>query len=458
MVCLVALMIGFPAATTRWPDPSSIPAHRRAALLHQDRSCPTTGIGGGSSLIVEGATTATLRLRGGRATLLGGRLQALQWAMRKDPQGYVHEMETQKTAWEVAYKELQRSPSMENKELGELAVFFSNMCSHFPQLLGKFPEELLGLVGGNSTSDMAKETRYKLATALTILCARKGCDTEKLCSTFFPLFTIPDKKLRSYMYASCVGAVKRANAKSVDQGMNRRVQRMLATLLQGSDGPSSRLAIIFFVEMYKRRMWDDDHAVNLIGEACFSRSNKVRGTSIAFLLGNDEARDDDGEDDFGIKADAKSEAKKIKVTKLLTAKKRAKKKLRTALIKQAKEERAEKNGLKKGRMGRPSFSVLDQLHDPQAFAERLLLLMRKWATRLSFEHKLLMMELISRLVSTHKLIVLDFSELLKRYISPDQEEVHKVMAFAAQSLHDLTPPEVAADLVKHIADKFIHDR
>jgi hypothetical protein len=87
------------------------------------------------------------------------------------------------------------------------------------------------------------------------------------------------------------------------------------------------------------------------------------------------------------------------VTQLLTAKKRAKKKLRIALTKQARDDREAKEG-KKGRRNRPKFSVMDQLHDPQAFAERLLMLMRKWATRLSFEHKLLMMELMSRCVKS----------------------------------------------------------
>lgn len=225
-----------------------------------------------------------LRLRGGRASMLGARLQALQWSMGKDPGGYVNEVQAQNAEWERSIKAWLNAPQVESKETGELAVFLSNMHVHHPELLADFPEQLLGIFGGGvnnnteaaaSVASMARETRYKMATALTILCARKGCKTEQLCSTFFHLFSIPDKKLRSYMYSSCVGAVKRANAKSVDQGMNRRIQRTLAAMLHGSDGPSSRLAVNMFVEMYRRRMWDDDYAVNMIGEACFSRSNKV---------------------------------------------------------------------------------------------------------------------------------------------------------------------------------------
>lgn len=288
LLWIAVVMVGMPTATTRWP--------RQGAFLYSHhplplRIPPTTWLPAAAGSIgraraedgIEGggAKIAVMRLRGGRASILGARLQALQWSMGKDPGGYVNEMQAQKNEWERSVKAWLNAPQAESKETGELAVFLSNMHVHHPALLATFPEQLLGIFGGgvNDTSaaaGMAKETRHKMATALTILCARKGCSTEQLCAKFFSLFSIPDKKLRSYVYSSCVGAIKRANAKSVDQGMNRRIQRTLAAMLHGNDGPSSRLAINMFVEMYRRRMWDDDHAVNLIGEACFSRSNKVR--------------------------------------------------------------------------------------------------------------------------------------------------------------------------------------
>lgn len=180
-----------------------------------------------------------------------------------------------------------------------------------------------------------------------------------------------------------------------------------------------------FVEMYKRRMWDDDHAVNIIGAACFSRQNKVRGTAIAFLLGNDADDaddDDDKDDDFGIKKSGEDkESKKVRFTQLLTAKKRKKKALKKIFIKQVREERREQHeGKKTKNKHRPKFSVLDQLHDPQTFAERMLLMLNKMSSKLTFPHKLLMMELISRLVGSHRLILLEFFDLLKRYMMPAQ--------------------------------------
>ena len=44
-------------------------------------------------------------------------------------------------------------------------------------------------------------------------------------------------------------------------------------------------------------------------------------------------------------------------------------------------------------------SLLNRFFDLQEFAERLLSLLRKWFTALKFDHKLLMLELISRVMA-----------------------------------------------------------
>jgi protein SDA1 len=183
------------------------------------------------------------------------------------------------------------------------------------------------------------------------------------------------------------------------------------------------VAIGLFVDLFRRRMWDDDHAVNIIGTACFSRQNKVRGTAINFLLGIDDEVEDSQEDDFGLGgagqgAKGGGEAKRIKPTQVLLAKKHKKKALRKALKLQTRaDERARLEGQGGGRAARatPRFPALDRLHDPQAFAERLLALLRRWSRALGFDHKLLMMELISRLIAAHRLILLDYYDFLMRY-------------------------------------------
>ncbi len=360
-----------------------------------------------------------LRLRGGRATLSGQRLLQLQFVMKKDPGGYASELQAQEKNFQNALRAWEESPNEPHKELGELVVFLAHVMPSYKEKLAGFPAQLMGFIRKNYET-IERDTRLKLCSGLTLLCARHLFPVEDMCNLFFTMFSLQDKKLRAYLYSSCLNAIKRANARSVDQTMNRAIQRELSEFLHGLDGPSGRLAIEFFVEMYRRRMWVDDHAVNIIGAACFSRLSKVRGTAISFLLGSVDEEDDEENDDFGIRHGGEKEAKKVKVTRLLTAKKHKKKAIRKALKKQKMEEERLKKEGKESKKDTSSFSVLDQLHDPQSFAEKILTMLQRQSGRLTFDHKLLMMELISRLVGSHRLILIEYFDWLKRYMTPKQ--------------------------------------
>jgi protein SDA1 len=364
-----------------------------------------------------GYQSTLLRLRGGKATGYGQQLQQLQYVMKKDPESYIPELEAQVSVFHEKLKNLEFDPASPHEEFGELLVFLSNMCPNFPDRLNFLPHELMGIVRANHTT-LAPTLRTKMCQSLTMMCARKLIPAEELCCLFFQLFPLPDKKLRVYLYTSSLSAIKRLNAKSVDQRANRRIQRDLAALLHGEDTRAGALAITLFMELFRRRMWDDDHVVNIIGAACFSRQDKVRGSAIHFLLGIDE-EEEGSEDDFGLGGGdgGGGSQKRINPNKLMLVKKHKKKALRKALKAQAREdERARLDGADGrpgGRRARPPrFAALDRLHDPQAFAERMLALLRRWGPALSADHRLLMMELVSRLVAAHRLVLFDFYDFV----------------------------------------------
>jgi protein SDA1 len=58
----------------------------------------------------------------------------------------------------------------------------------------------------------------------------------------------------------------------------------------------------------------------------------------------------------------------------------------------------------------------------------------------------------------HGVLLLEFYEWMRRYLTPSQEEVHKLLAIVATSVTELTPPDTALVLVHHIARTFIHDK
>ena len=47
--------------------------------------------------------------------------------------------------------------------------------------------------------------------------------------------------------------------------------------------------------------------------------------------------------------------------------------------------------------------------------------MNKWSTTLNFDHKLLMMELVSRVIENHRLFVTEYFDLIMRYLQPGQQ-------------------------------------
>jgi len=331
------------------------------------------------------AAAMTLRLRGGRSTALGQRLQNLHYVMKKDPEGYIPEVKGHLQNWRASVRAWERAPDLAHQELGELSVFLGSCMNQFPTLLGDFGPQLLDLLGRNSTH-MHSDLRLAVAKAIAIANSRKSITVPDMCGTFFYLFHLADKRLRTYLYSTCLGSIKRLNAHSVNLETNRGLQRQLAAFLHGSDTRSGRVAISLMVQLYRRGMWADAHMVNLIAAACFSRQSVVRVTALHYFLGVDDDMEHDEEeeaDDFGIhRNNAVSGGKqkaRVKIQQITTShNKRKKKQLRLAFGEQLKTDKQKRMGVATSSKGKTkkkrgsAFSVLEHLHDPYAFAERYL--------------------------------------------------------------------------------------
>lgn len=79
-------------------------------------------------------------------------------------------------------------------------------------------------------------------------------------------------------------------------------------------------------------------------------------------------------------------------------------------------------------------------------------------TSLSFEVKLLYMNLLTQVIGRQKVIFLPFYGFVQRYLSPHQEHVTQILAAIIQAGHDLIPPEELVPLVKTIANTFVNDK
>ncbi|KAG8948855.1 Severe Depolymerization of Actin, partial [Tulasnella sp. 419] len=104
----------------------------------------------------------------------------------------------------------------------------------------------------------------------------------------------------------------------------------------------------------------------------------------------------------------------------------------------------------------PNFPALQLLHDPQSFAEKLNDSLHRYDKRFSLDHKILIMQLLGRVTGTHKLCVLSFYTYIVKYLTYHQLKVTSILVSLAQSVHDLTPPDVLTPVIRKLAHEFVH--
>ncbi|CAI8500784.1 unnamed protein product [Hanseniaspora opuntiae] len=194
--------------------------------------------------------------------------------------------------------------------------------------------------------------------------------------------------------------------------------------------------------------------------ACTNSDLKIFLSGVQFFLGADKERDDltqqmlhedDDEDE-----DLATLRHRLQINK--KSGKRAKK--MTAAV--SKYNKKQKKLQSHQMVNYLNFSAIHLLRDPQAFAEKLFVILNQGMLpiskqRLQLNHKIYLMQLISRMVGSHKLMVFGIYTYFLKYLTPKQQDVTKILASAANSCHDLVPPENIIVMVKKIANEFISE-
>jgi protein SDA1 len=233
--------------------------------------------------------------------------------------------------------------------------------------------------------------------------------------------------------------------------LNRTIQRVLFNLIVADKSSSKGLwAVKITRELWKRQIWTDAKAVEIMKEAAQADNEKLVVGGVRFFLGGDKEReelDDESSDEEGI--DMGRLRHQVGVNK---KSKKAARALEKAAVAVKKKE-------KKKRQPHPlNFSALHLLHDPQSFAETLFSKhLQNTKSRLNLEQKLLVLQLVSRLIGLHKLTVISFYSYFLKYLTPRQPSVTSFLASLAQSTHNLVPPDILEPLIQKIANEFVSE-
>ena len=203
-------------------------------------------------------------------------------------------------------------------------------------------------------------------------------------------------------------------------------------------------------ELWKRQIWTDSKAVEIMKEASLAENEKVVVGGVRFFLGGDQEREeleDETSDDEAVDMG--------RVKHQMAINKKNKKKVRmldnaVATVKRKERKKKQPHPL--------NFSAFHLLHDPQGFAEALFSrFLQNTRSKLNLEQKLLVLQLVSRLVGLHKLTVISLYSYFLKYLTPRQPSVTSFLASLAQATHNLVPPDALEPLVQKIANEFVSE-
>lgn len=289
--------------------------------------------------------------------------------------------------------------------------------------------------------------------SLVLLRRKEIIDSSNLLNTLFPiLVATPSKTLRTLLFQKILSDLRTSNSKTINHRLNRTIQTALFNLLT-SDRASSKgiWAVKITRELWKRQIWTDAKAVEIMKEASLADNEKVIGGGVRFFLGGDKEReeleDESSDEEGGV------DIGKLKHQVGINKKSKKTKKHMEEAIKKVK-----KNEKKKSQPHPLNFSALHLLHDPQGFAETLFSKhLQNGKSKLNLEQKLLVLQLVSRLVGLHKLTVISLYSYFIKYLTPRQPSVTSFLASLAQATHNLVPPDALEPLVQKIANEFVSE-
>ncbi|KZP29977.1 actin cytoskeleton organization and cell cycle progression protein [Athelia psychrophila] len=406
-----------------------------------------------------------------RGILLTANLPQLQNLIKRDPAAYKEEFLQQWNHYNSIRQIFQINPDEQAQHFRELVTFISQVAQCYPKETAEFPTHLSTLLLENYGT-LVPDTRKTLVQNLVMLRNKDVITSIDLLKSLFPLLPrTTSSTLRAFIRKTILSDIRTANIKSKNHKLNRAVQAMLFNMvergmegevqgdkgkLRATSGPTSdgtanngeeaMWAVILTKELWRKRIWTDAKPVSIVALGCFHPVMKVQSAGMHFFLGSDEDKvdsDDEGDD----RPDVRSLHHVHEINKTTRS---ATKKLRKQLTS------AKKKHFKKPDISAANFPALQLLHDPQTFAEKLYDLLNRYDKRFSLEHKIIMMQLLSRVMGAHKLCVLGFYTYIIKYLAYHQLRVPSILVALAQSVHDLTPPDVVTPVIHKLAREFVH--
>lgn len=137
-----------------------------------------------------------------------------------------------------------------------------------------------------------------MVTSLKIMRGKDNVQAVVVLPVFFKLFRCKDKELRKFLHGSLISDLKDINKSAKNHAVNKKLQSFVISLLQDPNEDAAKRSLNVMIELYKRRIWNDDKTVNAIWTGVMHTNPKVCAAACKFFLVLDYDFDEDSDSGF----------------------------------------------------------------------------------------------------------------------------------------------------------------
>jgi protein SDA1 len=123
-----------------------------------------------------------------------------------------------------------------------------------------------------------------MVTCLKIFRGKDLVSPIVILPVLFKLFKCKDKELRKFLHQGLISDLKRLNQDAKNNAINKKLQTFIFELLSDPNETASKRSLAVMIELYKRKIWNDEKTVNVIAEGCFNDNPKIIAAASKFFL------------------------------------------------------------------------------------------------------------------------------------------------------------------------------
>ena len=227
--------------------------------------------------------------------------------MKRTPALYKQEMQEHLAILKEKLEHFKEQPGSRDTTLEDYVKFMAHISGIYRENLADYlSTELINLLQ-QYYSVLNPALRMSMVTALKIMRGKDVCAPSIVIPVLIKLFRCEDKHLRKFLHSVIVSDLKKLNKNAKVVNINRRLQNFIYGMLEDVNEQASKRGLSLMIELYKRRIWNDDKAVNVIARGCLHENTKIVVSACKFFLlvdydydSDDESSDEDAADKIGL--------------------------------------------------------------------------------------------------------------------------------------------------------------